>query len=481
MGIFSLFGKKSRKKEEILKDASSSRKTRSQSGNTVITGFQDSELFSNSIIAQRHIARATERKIDAIEFEMSRDIVNTRPPVVSKFDTAKTARSSSTPQYNDLSQNTEPLLKQRPSVAEFQTTMPMTMPSDYLLGHHTEIPLTALSYSESVPVLEEAAILFASGQYQVAEQMLSAAVHHQNLGSATEIGWQMLFDFYRITNNQYQFESLSLDYANKFETSPPLWPENQPQQAANDAHDAQSATPSIIFPAILDAGIVKVLEKLQISSSKSRSLRLDFSRVKAVDPIGCGLLLRSLKNLKKTGHELMLAGAQDLADKIKAILQVGRRDETEAPWLLLLEILQLLHFERAFEEASMDYCITFEVSPPSFEASKVKITNAFPELIMPEDEEPSDRFLMPEVIEGKMDGLLKKIGEQAKLAPPLILDCSKLERVEFSASAELLNGIAPIAGKPGMSIEFIEVNYLVMMLFNAMGLKNVASISLRKR
>jgi hypothetical protein len=29
-------------------------------------------------------------------------------------------------------------------------------------------------------------------------------------------------------------------------------------------------------------------------------------------------------------------------------------------------------------------------------------------------------------------------------------------------------------------IQFTEVNYLVMMLFNAMGLKNIASITLRK-
>jgi hypothetical protein len=129
----------------------------------------------------------------------------------------------------------------------------------------------------------------------------------------------------------------------------------------------------------------------------------------------------------------------------------------------------------------MDYCITFEVSPPSFEAPKVNISNAFPEIIPPEDDIPSDRFTMPEVIEGKTDILLKAINEQAKLHPSLILDCSKLERVEFGASAALLNGLAPIAGKPGMSIEFIEVNYLVMMLFNAMGLKNIASISPRKR
>jgi len=176
----------------------------------------------------------------------------------------------------------------------------------------------------------------------------------------------------------------------------------------------------------------------------------------------------------------MLIGAQDLAEKIRSILQVGRRDETEAPWLLLLEILQLLHFERAFEEASMDYCITFEVSPPSFEAPKMNVTSSFPEIQVPVEEEFADRFMMPASIEGRVEPLIKQISSKAEHLNPLVLDCSKLERVEFSASAELLNGLAPIAAKRGMSIEFRDVNYLVMMLFNAMGLKNIASITLRK-
>lgn len=462
MGIFSLFGKKGAKQEDRSTEKSSSKKARSKNANTVIGGFQDSEIFSNSIIAQRHIARATERKIDAIEFEMSRDIVKTRPPTVTK---------------TDLGAPTEPLERKNPPV-EFQTTLPMMMPTDYLLGQNSEMSASALAYSESVPVLEEAAILFASGQNEVAEQMLVAAVHHQELGGATEIGWQMLFDLYRITNDQYKFESLSLDYANKFETSPPLWPENTGANEAEAEPQGDTTVANVGFPAKLDSGTIKALEKLQIAGAKSKSLRLDFSRVKEVDPIGCGLLLRALKGLKKSGHDLLLVGAKDLADKIRAILQVGRRDETEAPWLLLLEILQLLHFEQAFEEVSMDYCITFEVSPPSFEAPKSNITSALPEVQTQEEE--SDSYFMPKVVEGKTEFLISGITKQAEKHNPLVLDCSRLERVEFGASAQLLNGLAPIASKPGMTIRFESVNYLVLMLFNAMGLKNIAGIIPRK-
>ena len=81
---------------------------------------------------------------------------------------------------------------------------------------------------------------------------------------------------------------------------------------------------------------------------------------------------------------------------------------------MLLEILQLLHFEKAFEEASIDYCITFEVSPPSFEAPKNNVTDAFPELLHEDEEAPSDRFFMPATVDGSVDALDKKIAEQAE-------------------------------------------------------------------
>jgi len=128
----------------------------------------------------------------------------------------------------------------------------------------------------------------------------------------------------------------------------------------------------------------------------------------------------------------------------------------------------------------MDYCITFEVSPPSFEAPKINVTSSFPEINALQEDEFPDRFMMPASIEGNIAPLIKQIIARAETLNPLVLDCSRLERVEFSASAELLNGLAPIAGKRGMTIEFRDVNYLVMMLFNAMGLKNIASITLRK-
>jgi ABC-type transporter Mla MlaB component len=473
VAIFSFFGKKPPGQEQPATDPTPAKKTKSRTRTADIAGEQDEDALSQSVLAQRHIARATERKIDAIEFEMSRDMGRVKPSMASPSIIA----NPQTIQSNSIVDH----FNSESPAHEFAVTLPLIMPAtDYFLGQATDVFAATLSASETVPILEEASILFATGQNEVAEQMLQAAISQDELGNMLQVGWFMLFDLYQITKNQDAFDNLSLEYASKFETSPPVWQNSIQNTGASIAAESNS-TPSVTFPAQLDGNIIKLLEKLQNLSKQSKSLRLDFGKVQQVDPIGCGLLLRSLKNLKKSSHDLMLVGAQDFADKIRAILEVGRRDETEAPWLLLLEILQLLQFESIFEETSIDYCITFEVSPPSFEAPKNKVTAILPEVkVIQAIDEVSDRFVMPAVVEGKTDTLISQIAAHAEFHKLIFLDCSKLERVEFGASAQLLSGLVPIAGRKDTVIQFHDVNYLVTYLFNAMGLKNVAAIFPRK-
>lgn len=466
MGIFKLFGKKPGREESTNSDKPASKKTRVKGQNTVIGQVQDDEALTHSLTEKKHIARATERKIDAIEYEMSRDMG--RPKSLQ----------SKTPVEEPLKRTGPNQFHSDFIATDFQSTVALSLPTTELLLGHTELNAPMMAQTESIPLLEEAAILFATGQVKVAEHMLRSAIDLDNLGSATPLAWFMLFDLYQIEQNQYAFESLSLDYAGKYETSPPVW--RNPDNAGNQQENKEEGTvPSLTFPSKLDGEIIKLLQRLNNLSETSKVLRLDFGRVKTVDPVGCGLLLRAIRNLKKTKHDLVLVSAQNLTEQIRSILEVGRRDETEAPWLLLLEVLQLLQLKEVFEEASIDYCVTFEVSPPAFEAPTSKVTTAVAEPVL--EEEPSERFMMPRSIEGSTEDLVKQISAHAKNHDVVILDCSQLERVEFGASAQLLNGLVPISSTKNKSIQFHEVNYLVMHLFNAMGLKNVAAIFPRKQ
>jgi len=468
VGIFKLFGKKPARTETTSSDKPASKKTRVKSQNTVIGKIQDDEALTHALTEKKHIARATERKIDAIEFEMSRDMGRPKSIPTKAAGPEGLKRTEPNQFHTDF------------IATDFLSTVALSVPNTELLLGASELHTGAMGQIESVPLLEEAAILFATGQVKVAEHMLRSAIDLDNLGNAAPLAWFMLFDLYQIEQNQYAFESLSLDYAGKYETSPPVWHSSEVLMDAEE-EQVESAVPSVTFPAQLDGEIIKLLQKLNTFSEKSKVLRLDFGRVKAVDPVGCGLLLRAMRNLKKSKHDLIVVAASNLTEQIRSILEVGRRDETEAPWLLLMEILQLLQLKEAFEEASIDYCVTFEVSPPAFEAPTSKVTTAAPEVVEDAHQEPTGQFMMPRVVEGSTEALVKEIVEYAKSHELVVLNCSRLERVEFGASAQLLNGLVAISSTKGKSIQFHEVNYLVMHLFNAMGLKNIAAIFPRKQ
>lgn len=347
--------------------------------------------------------------------------------------------------------------------------------TQFLLGGETVVGAAALSASESAPVIEEAAILFANGQIDMAENVLQGAIHDNGLGAAAMMVWAMLFDLYQITGKRPEFDSLSIEFANKFETSPPGWIESNAEPQAAPATPIK--TPTVPFSGKLDSNIAKLLERAQNLAEHSKILRLEFNRVTEVDPVGCGILLSVLTKLQKSGHDLILVGALELAAKVRSILEVGRRDETEAPWLLLMEILRLLNLEKDFEEASIDYCVTFEVSPPAFVAPKNKVTTALAELAPAKTE--SEHFMMPAIIEGRTDQLISAIITYAAAHNPAIVDCSHLTRVDFGATSQLLSGLAPHTCN-GNTIEFHEVNHLVTALFNVMGLKDIVRILPRK-
>ena len=134
--------------------------------------------------------------------------------------------------------------------------------------------------------------------------------------------------------------------------------------------------------------------------------------------------------------------------------------------------------QQDFEEASIDYCVTFEVSPPAFIAPKSRVTTAAVEEHV-EDVLPEHVFMMPTVVESKSD-LIDTITKFIQLHNPAVLDCSRLTRVDFSAASQLLAGLAPLAGDDHV-VELQNVNHLVYALFNVIGLREVARISVRKQ
>ncbi|GAC1407845.1 MAG: hypothetical protein NVSMB6_06070 [Burkholderiaceae bacterium] len=467
MGIFSLFGKKDRQSGASTPPARSVRSVRAKDDAAAIVGDTKNASAVESqreqlAQEQRLAGRATALKIDAIESEMSSEFVRPRPVL---------ARAT-------IGSSPGPAAPAPESVVADATQLHGDNAQGKMLHGDTVFDsILAGASLEEVPLFEEAAILFANGQTDMVEHLLTDAIKGDQLGAASLVAWAMLFDLYQINSDQIAFEDLSIAYASRFETSPPAWiPLPAADPAVTPAARA-SSVPSAVFADKLDAGVVKTLEKLRLLALSHPTIRLEFIRITQVDPIGCGLLLRVLTQLQKSGTDLVLVGASELVAGIRRIITVGRRDETDAPWLLLLELLALLNQEAAFEEASIDYCVTFEVSPPAFKPPEARVTTTMDNADSVET--AVDVFVMPPVVEGRADALLAALSEFALQHNPARVDCAGLARIDVNAAGQLLIGLTPITGD-GRIIEFLNVNHLVATLFSVLGFKDVIRIVTRR-
>lgn len=457
MGLFSIFKKgKAGAVVDEDDDAAAAR----------LAAHSELERQSAQSQLQRDIARATTMKIDAIESAMEFDIFNTPEPAWGSRPVRRPA-----PARRAGNDHPDTLLLLDDNTTE-------------LLGDD-DMPAPAAA-AQAAPVVEEIAILYANGQSGVAGQMLAAALAEgladpqcgHALSQQDRTVWWMLFDLYQVTGQHAPFDNLSIDYASTFETSPPAW--NAPQPAPQAAAAYSGVIPTQAFNGALDAGIAAQLQQLLAVAEGAPLLRLEFGRVQALDAAACALLLEALQALQAQQRELILVGASELAELLRAGLCVGRRDDGAAPWLLLLELLQLLHREKDFEETGMDYCVTFEVSPPSFVAPHQAASAGTRQA--PHAHAGSDRFMLPHAIESNIDALLDAISAYADQYPALVFDCSRLARIEYGAANQLLARLQALAAgqEPPRKIEFRDLNHLVAALLRLVGYGAIARLFTHK-
>lgn len=394
-------------------------------------------LRQSQAMRQRELGRATALKIDAIESAMEADIFHHSEPAWGSQRPPRNAGVGASAVADDI-----------------PTTLLLT----------DELPLAAAD--ASAPVTEEIAILYANGQADVARQMLEDTVAEATTLNSDRSAWWMLFDLYQVSGQQDAFDNLSIDYASTFETSPPPW--TAPAALAAASPGWTGLTPTAALSGVLDQHLTPQLARLQ--SENSPVLRLEFTRLTAVTADGCALLLETLRRLQTQQRELILVGAPALTARLRDGIAVGRRADGEAPWLLLLELLQLQNLEKEFEHAAMDYCVTFEVSPPSFVAPhKVAMAPAQHVSTSP------DRFMLPPVIEQQLGTLLPAIRQYAEQYPALVFDCSRLTRIDY-ASAIQLHGVLQELASAGHKIAFRDVNHLVAALLRLLGYANLARV-----
>jgi anti-anti-sigma regulatory factor len=427
----------------------------------------------------RSLAIATAAKIDAIESEMSKDFLRPRnsphPNIAANSVLSDPVSTAAAPVLQDEPPDLD-FIGQSAPVPAAHESRDQEPEEAFDPGEHATtfgIEAVELGSSDSTSALDEAAILFANGQDQAAETVLRTAIETDTLGAATERGWLMMFEFLQQRADKAGFERLTMQYALRFEHSAPGWME---YESPTVRAEPKAGCPVTRLPETIGANIVKPLEALKSLAMTNAKLTLDVSASRAIDAVGAELLLRVFNAFRRASHELIVLGAEQLLNPLRAAIEPGRRDPSDACWMLLLDVQRLLGRQEDFEETGIQYCITYEVSPPSWEPPAANImtrasTEAAPTAVDPLDWRGD--------IAGDGEPVFGRLVTAARQQPRLVVECRHLRRMGFSAASALLGHVIRLQ-QLGSTVEFRNVNALVGALLQLLGISAMAEVQLRR-
>ncbi|RVT52318.1 STAS domain-containing protein [Rubrivivax albus] len=361
------------------------------------------------------------------------------------------------------------------------------------------------------PDLDEAVIAFANADFEQCEHSLTRLTSATGARSQHAETWLVLFDLFRATGQHQRFESLAVEYAHQFGWSAPQW-YSLPQLVADAVADD---TPRRRASSAAEVGEVgwaspEVLDHEALSRLRSQTLQMplpwvfDWSALKTVEAEAATQLSVLCRLWGSQALEMRWIGGDRLFTTLQEAAPTGVRDADPAFWLARLDALRLANRADQFDETAIDYCVTYEVSPPSWEPARCTVhiggqiggqvtSTRAPALSMVSDvstsflesglaEDPGMELASVELsgqLIGDIHETLRRLNDQVGRAPMVSVSCARLIRVDFLAAGDLLNWVLSQRGE-NRTVQFTDAHRLVALFFTAMGISEHATVQVRK-
>jgi len=320
------------------------------------------------------------------------------------------------------------------------------------------------------PEFEEAAILFANGKVGETATLLNRyLLEHPD--SRDPLPWHMLFDLYEASGQREPFEDAAVDYAVKFERSPPTW---HPR--------GQAPAPAQPVPLMAYSEKYGSMERVKQpkffqDAAHAPYVRLDISRLQTPDEETARAILGEIARLHEMHKPIELIGGPGFAVRLDAARQVDKLNEPA--WFLLMEVLRLMGKEEEFDNVALDYAVAFEVSPPAY-----KPPLPLPARIVDRDADLTPRrengFRLTGAIVPGTDAQIRELKRFAEGKKEVEVDMSDLGRIDFAVVGTLLELLIELSQR-GCHVTFKEGNELVNTLLQIVGVNQFATIVPRKR
>jgi hypothetical protein len=354
------------------------------------------------------------------------------------------------------------------------------------------------------PELDEAVIAFANADFNQCEKSLQQLIASTGARALHAETWLALFDLYRATGQQDRFESLALDYARQFGWSAPQW--FSLPKLVSDAVAEERPKPTRV---IGEVGWVcpETLDIEAVARLRSQTLQMplpwvfDWSGLNSVDAEAAMHLSGLFRVWSGQMLEMQWIGGERLFTVLAEAAPTGVRDADPAFWLTRLDALRLVNRIDQFDETAIDYCVTYEVSPPSWEPTRCQVrvggsgsstrtppmsiisdvSTSFMDTGMAENHaavQVTSLELSGQLI-GDISATMQRLNGELGNSPVVSVSCARLIRVDFLAAGDLLNWVLAKRNENRL-VHLVEAHRLVALFFCAMGINEHAKVQVRK-
>lgn len=356
------------------------------------------------------------------------------------------------------------------------SSKPKTAPARTLAGHappeakprESTIQVSEIG-GQLPPWIEEAVILYATGKTGEA----TAALNRHILDHPDErdmAPWLMLFDIHETNHHQEHFEDLALDFAVKFERSPPVW-----APIVDDAARKPGETLKFQFGQTFSAIDKARMQHFLLEANNAAAVCLDVSQTPAPPPAYARDLLACIQQVRRMDKAIQLIGGPAFIVRLNSACSGDRGDESG--WLLLLALEELMGDTNGFETIALAYAIRFEISPPSYVAPKALPVAAKPNA---DTTETADTFKLDGLIGPKAGSQFQALEVFAAGRARIEVDLACVTRIDFAATGQVLDTLIRLRER-GCRITLKDCNALVLALLQMIGADQYATLLQRKR
>ena len=345
--------------------------------------------------------------------------------------------------------------------------------------------------------IEEASIRFAHGDDVGTEAILLQALAPDTPTADHDDTWRALLDLYRATGVEEKFVAAADRYVQRVKRPAPEW--TSLRMLARDAQAAVAAATPEPAPRRSGADWSSPAQLTRPGLGElTRALgaagpvwTLDWSALAAVDLDAAGPLRALFAHWAGGPVHLRFIGSDRLLTVLEEATPVSERGKEVVWWQLRMDALRAMHLADEFELAALNYCITYEVSPPPWEDAQGRYESvsdagpARPTLPLgPEDDAPAApaslqiRVSLAGELSGESLSTWHRLDAELADATTPTISCAALVRIDFTAAGTLLNWVMARDAR-GQRVHFVDAHCLIAPFFSVIGIADHATVALR--